>query len=179
MAPRAGMGQPAPGGEAGSTRCRDTWALPALGLCSEGSEEGPCPTTWRPQVRLLEAEAPDLLPVCANPGRTHHPHLHEASLCDVKRSTQKLRKPGRESPPFPPPSVTPDPPPGTLVSLTNGRRIWKNFFTGQGQLMAGHKHAAQWRFFVQWKFRGRNKCQILFNSSLHLIPECSCVHSSR
>ena len=97
LAPRAGMGQPAPGGEAGSTRCRDTWALPALGLCSEGSEEGPCPATWRPQVRLLEAEAPDLLPVCANPGRTHHPHLHEASLCDVKRSTQKLRKPGRES----------------------------------------------------------------------------------
>lgn len=84
LAPRAGMGQPAPGGEAGSMKCGDTRALPALGLHSEGSEEGPCPATWRPQVRLLEAEAPDLLPACANPGRTCHPHLCEASPCDVK-----------------------------------------------------------------------------------------------
>lgn len=84
LAPRAGMGLPAPEGEAGSTGCGDTWALPALGLRSEGSEKRPCPATWWPQVRLLEAEDPDLLYACANPGRTRHPHLREASLCDVK-----------------------------------------------------------------------------------------------
>ena len=51
-------------------------------------------------------------------------------------------KPGGESPPFPPPSVTQKLPPGTLASLTNGRRIWKNCFAGQGESMIGHKHAA-------------------------------------